>query len=72
MTTQLESSIVRIRTTDGTTVGAGFLMTDWQVLACAQGGRSTRSARGHLASDPEEVNALVHPELMSRPRLIER
>ena len=35
MTTQLESSIVRIRAADGRTVGAGFLVGEKQVLTCA-------------------------------------
>ncbi len=35
MTTQLESSIVRIRAANGRTVGAGFLVTEKQVLTCA-------------------------------------
>ena len=35
MTTQLESSIVRIRAANGRTIGAGFLVTEKQVLTCA-------------------------------------
>ena len=35
MTAQLEPSIVRIHTVDGKTVGAGFLVTERQVLTCA-------------------------------------
>ena len=35
MTTPLESAIVRIRTANGTIVGAGFLVTDRHILTCA-------------------------------------
>ena len=35
MTTQLESSIVRIRAANGRTIGAGFLVGEKQVLTCA-------------------------------------
>jgi len=35
MTTQLTSSIVRIRTVDGRAVGVGFLVAERQVLTCA-------------------------------------
>ncbi len=35
MTTQLESSIVRIRAANGRTIGAGFLVGDRRVLTCA-------------------------------------
>jgi hypothetical protein len=35
MTIQLECSVVRIRAANGGTVGAGFLVSDRQVLTCA-------------------------------------
>ena len=35
MTTQLTSSIVRIRTVDGRAIGVGFLVAERQVLTCA-------------------------------------
>jgi hypothetical protein len=56
MTTQLASSIVRIRAANGRTIGAGFLVGEKQVLTCAH---VVAGALGLLNETPETSQAEV-------------
>ena len=61
MSTLFESSIVRIRTTSGKVVGAGFLVAERQVLTCAHVVASALSLRDDTPETPQAEVYLDFP-----------
>ncbi len=69
MQESLDASLVRIRTTDGRVVGAGFLVGERQVLTCAHVVSQALSLVNHPLDPPQEVVSLDFPLIPPRTLL---
>ncbi len=69
MQESLEASLVRIRTTDGHVVGAGFLVGERHILTCAHVVSQALGLPDHPPDPPQEVVSLDFPLIPPRTLL---
>ncbi len=69
MQESLEASLVRIRTTDGRVVGAGFLVGEHHILTCAHVVSQALGLPDHPPDQPQEVVSLDFPLIPPRTLL---